>query len=206
MNATEVMPINFLDIQPLRHNVIPCELDGITDYSILHDATEYGSIGNEADLSPSDLSKKDGFILWRKQGAWSFPHIDEHGTYIGVLCEEGEKLWFSWTLADPGLQEWAETRQRGERYDPQSSDFSILLRRGDLLFQPPGTVHAPLSLTSMAMQGFLLWSSRTMVKTARSALLDLGYSEVTNHLPRKELKNKLQHLARASKAQLPPYT
>jgi hypothetical protein len=205
MNAPGGMPINFLDIRPLRHHVVPWELEGIVDYGILNEATEYGGVGEDIEPSSSDLSNRDSFALWGKQGAWSFTHIEENGTYTGILCEDGDKLWFSWTLNDDEIRRWAEVRQQGERYDPEQAGFPIPLHAGDLLFQPPATVHAPLSLINVVMHGFLVWSSRTMVTTARAALLDLQYPQITNEAPRKELKSKLQHLVQASEARLPPY-
>ncbi|KAH6876168.1 hypothetical protein BKA58DRAFT_381161 [Alternaria rosae] len=74
---------------------------------------------------------------------------------------------------------------------------------------PPGTVHAPLSLEDAIMHGFHVWCSKTMVETvetAESALLDLRFPTCTNEEPRRELRAKLVHLVRASKARIPPYT
>jgi hypothetical protein len=206
MNDHSSPPINLLDIRPVRQNVIPWELDSLTDYSILHEATEYGSMSNHSDPAPTDLSSKTGFALWGKRGVWSFPHVDEHGLYTGVLCESGEKLWFCWSLTSSQREEWAISRQAGQQYDPAKPGFPIYLKQGDLLFMPPGTVHAPLSLEDVVMHGFHMWCTKTMVETAESALLDLRFPMVTNEEPRKELKCKMQHLVRASKARLPPYT
>mgnify|MGYP007098518089 CR=1 FL=1 len=63
MNAPEGPPINFLDIRPVRRNVLPWEIDGLVNYSVLHEATEYGRMSNHADANPSDLSNKDNFAL-----------------------------------------------------------------------------------------------------------------------------------------------
>ncbi|CAG5180974.1 uncharacterized protein ALTATR162_LOCUS9530 [Alternaria atra] len=205
MNVPESPPINFLDIRPVCRNVLPWELDGLLDYSVLHEATEYGEMSNYEGTNHSDLSNKDSFALWGKKGVCSYPHIDEHGLYTGVLCEEGEKLWYSWSLTDQEREKWVISREQNERHPPERPGFPIPLRKGDLLIMPPGTVHAPLSLTNVVMRGFHIWCTRTMVQTARCALLDLRYPMITDDEPQKELRNKLQYLVRASKARLPPY-
>ncbi|KAI4614481.1 hypothetical protein J4E83_007135 [Alternaria metachromatica] len=199
------LPINLLDIRPVRQNVLPWELDNLTDYSILSEATENGGMSNHSDPNPSDLSSKTGFALWGKRGAWSFPHVDEHGLYTGVLCETGSKLWFTWSLSPSEREEWAVSRQAGLQYAPNKPGFPIYLKKGDLLLMPPGTVHAPLSLEDVIMHGFHVWCSKTMVETAESALLDLRFPMCTNEEPRRELRGKLMHLVRASKARLRPY-
>jgi hypothetical protein len=51
---------------------------------------------------------------------------------------------------------------------PRVSGYPILMRAGDLLIQPPRTVHAPMSR-------WFGWNSKTMLRTAESALLDLRY-------------------------------
>jgi hypothetical protein len=163
-------------------------------------------MSNHGDTTPLDLSNKDNFALWGKKEVWSSPHIDEHGLYTGVLCEEGEKLWYTWSLTDEEREQWAASREQSNRYHSKKPGFPTILRKGDLLIMPPGTVHAPLSLTNVVMHGFHVWCTRTMVRTARCALLDLKYPTCTNEEPRKELRNKLQNLVRASKARLPPYT
>ncbi|KAI4650271.1 uncharacterized protein J4E79_009539 [Alternaria viburni] len=206
MSDPTALPINLLDIRPIRQNVLPWELDNLADYSILSEATEYGGMSNHSDPNPSDLSSKTGFALWGKRGVWSFPHVDEHGLYTGVLCETGSKLWFTWSLSPSEREEWAESRQAGLQYAPNKPGFPIYLKKGDLLLMPPGTVHAPLSLEDVIMHGFHVWCSKTMVETAESALLDLRFPMCTNEEPRRELKGKLMHLVRASKARLGPYT
>ncbi len=138
MNDPSGLPINFLDIRPVRQNVLPWEIDGLVDYSILHEATEYGGVSNYADAAPTDLSNKDGFALWGKQGVWSFPHIDEHGLYTGVLCESGSKLWFSWFLTASEREEWAVPRQAGVRYEPEKAGFPILLKRRGFAYTTAG--------------------------------------------------------------------
>ncbi|KAI4683889.1 uncharacterized protein J4E84_006729 [Alternaria hordeiaustralica] len=206
MSDPTALPINLLDIRPVRRNVLPWELDNLTDYSILSEATEYGGMSNHSDPNPSDLSSKTGFALWGKRGVWSFPHVDEHGLYTGVLCETGSKLWFTWSLSPSEREEWAVSRQAGLQYAPNKPGFPIYLKKGDLLIMPPGMVHAPLSLEDVIMHGFHVWCSKTMVETARSALLDLRFPMCTNEEPRRELRGKLMHLVRASKARLGPYT
>jgi hypothetical protein len=189
-----------------QHLVLPWELDGLLDYSVLHEATEYGEMSDYEGANPSDLSNKDSFALWGKKGVWSYSHIDEHGLYTGVMCEEGEKLWYSWSLTDQEREKWAISREQNEGCPPERPGFPVSLRKGDLLIVPTGTVHAPLSLTNVVTHRFHVWCTRTMVQTARCALLDLRYPKITNEEPQKELRNKLQHLVRASKARLPPYT
>lgn len=71
---------------------------------------------------------------------------------------------------------------------------------------PPGTVYAPRSLEDVIMHGFHVWCTKTMVETATSALLDLGFPMCTNEEPARELRAKLVHLVRASKTRMPPYT
>ncbi|KAI4920228.1 hypothetical protein J4E90_002369 [Alternaria incomplexa] len=206
MSDPTALPINLLDIRPVRQNLLPWELDNLTDYSILSEATEYGGMSNHSDPNPSDLSSKTGFALWGKRGVWSFPHVDEHGLYTGVLCESGSKLWFTWSLSPSEREQWAVSRQAGFQYAPNKPGFPIYLKKGDLLLMPPGTVHAPLSLEDVIMHGVHVWCSKTMVSTAESALLDLRFPMCTNEEPRRELRGKLMHLVRASKARLGPYT
>ncbi|PZC89228.1 hypothetical protein A1F95_10444, partial [Pyrenophora tritici-repentis] len=200
MDNPELGPINFLNIRTLRENVVPWELQGLADYRVLQEASDCAGVAND---NQQGLNFPDSFALWGKQGTWSFPHVDKHGLYTAVLCEQGEKLWFSWSLDDNGLKEWAVARD--ETYGPKPSGFPILLRSGDLLIQPPGTVHTPASVTNVIMTGYFFWCSRTMNTTARCALLDLKHPNITNEEVQPELGGKLKHLVRASKLKLRPY-
>ncbi|KAH6876169.1 hypothetical protein BKA58DRAFT_381162 [Alternaria rosae] len=68
MHDPTALPINLLDIRPVRQNVLPGKLDNLIDYSILSEATEYGGMSNHSDALPTDLSNKTGFALWGKRG------------------------------------------------------------------------------------------------------------------------------------------
>lgn len=63
MQNPTALPINLLDIWPIRQNVSPWELDDLTDYSILSEATEYGGMSNHSDALPTHLSQKNWFCL-----------------------------------------------------------------------------------------------------------------------------------------------
>jgi hypothetical protein len=195
-------PINFLNIRTLRENVVPWELQGLVDYRVLQEASGRAGVGND---NQRGLNFPDSFALWGKQGTWSLPHIDKHGLYTAVLCEEGEKLWFTWSLDGKALEQWANDRERGERYEPTQAGFPILMGNGDLLIQPPGTAHAPASVTNVVMTGYFFWCSRTMNTTARCALLDLKYPDIANEDVQPVLGDKLRHLAHASKLGRLPY-
>ncbi|KAI4715170.1 hypothetical protein J4E89_000857 [Alternaria sp. Ai002NY15] len=174
MSDPTALPINLLDIRPVRQNVLPWELDNLTDYSILSEATEYGGMSNHSDPNPSDLSSKTGFALWGKQGVWSFPHVDEHGLYTGVLCETGSKLWFTWSLSPSEREEWAESRQAGLQYAPNKPGFPIYLKKGDLLLMPPGTVHAPLSLEDDDAEPTFISALRELESPVNDDVLNLA--------------------------------
>jgi len=201
MEDPECGPINFLNIRTLRENVVPWELQGLADYRVLQESGRAG-VGND---NQQGLNFPDTFALWGKQGTWSLPHVDKHGLYTAVLCELGEKLWFSWSLDGKALEEWANDRQCGGRYEPTQAGFPILMRDGDLLIQPPGTVHAPASVTNVIMTGYFFWCSRTMNTTARCALLDLKCPDITNEDVQPKLGDKLKHLAQASDLGRLPY-
>ncbi|EDU43474.1 hypothetical protein PtrM4_077930 [Pyrenophora tritici-repentis] len=202
MDNSRYGPVNFLNIRTLRDNVVPWELEGLADYRVLQEASDRAGVAKD---NRQGLNFPDSFALWGKQGTWSFPHVDKHGLYTAVLCEQGEKLWFSWSLDDKELENWAKDRERGEKYEPSQAGFPVLMRNGDLLIQPPGTVHAPASVTNVIMTGYFFWSSRTMNTTARCALLDLEHPNITNEDVQPELGGRLKHLAHASKLRLQPY-
>ncbi|KAI8930422.1 hypothetical protein NX059_012375 [Plenodomus lindquistii] len=205
LDNTEALPINCLNLRTAGRNSMPWELHGVEAHRLLHESTEYGGSSNDKNSDPHDLSNKTDFVLLGKRGAFSFPHIDAGGVYTAIVCADGEKLWVSWNLTDLELSKWGDARQKQIRYPPDTGGFPLILRSGDLLIQPPGTVHSPLSLSNVFMQGVFTWSSRSMQRTAFCASLDTEKGETTNEDPRINLVAKLQHISKAASERQGPF-
>jgi hypothetical protein len=207
LQSSTTPPINMLSIDAMRDNSTPWELEGLEDFTLLSDLPKYAAQANRQ-RPETDLSTKRSWSILGQEGIWSFPHVDEHGMYTAALCEEGKKIWISWNLTKQEREDWARRCNDPDvrEHAPRVSGYPILMSKGDLLIQPPGTVHAPVSRTNVAMSGWFGWNSKTMLRTAESALLDLRYDQITNEEPKKELVRKLNHIGNLWRERRRPWT
>jgi hypothetical protein len=104
-----------------------------------------------------DLEECTSFHLLATKGAAHLPHIDRHGVYTTALNEEGLKLWVVWpNMALEQLQGYfpKNTQEKGNLPFP---GIAVFLEPGDMLFQPPNTLHMPITLETCLMSGTMHW-------------------------------------------------
>ncbi|ORY72126.1 uncharacterized protein BCR38DRAFT_418977 [Pseudomassariella vexata] len=73
---------------------------------------------------------------------------------------------------------------------------ALYLRRGGLLIQPPGTLHAPYSPTNVLCSGTMHIDTRGLVKSAELSVLETKHPNITNEEPAMEYANCMIQAAR----------
>ncbi|RMD39155.1 hypothetical protein DV735_g5974, partial [Chaetothyriales sp. CBS 134920] len=186
-------PINLLNLRNTKPNPVPAALAGIRAYSILQETSEDNGSGKATTRQYGDLANCNAFHICGKAGVFSLPHIDHHGVITTVTCEEGKKLWLTWPpVARAAMEEW----QASGDVAPGGSPFPILLADGDILIQPQGRVHAPLSLENVLMSGTMHWDSREMASVLEQSVLEAKNPGVTNEDPAKEFRARMISIVR----------
>ncbi len=163
--------------------------DGLI-YQDLHPEgeTELG-IGKPGTLAYShcDIQKCAQFRILAQRGAMSSWHIDNLGVYTFVHLEGNTgdddeqdedvvKYWPIFPLhhlteeaKQEALADFAKPLMEGGstkwRPKPKEGIRVISLTRGDMLIQPPGTIHAPITLTDCFFLGGMAWKRSTMKQT-----------------------------------------
>ncbi|OIW25516.1 hypothetical protein CONLIGDRAFT_635336 [Coniochaeta ligniaria NRRL 30616] len=190
--VSEQRPINILSLPSQRDRPVPAWLEDDPDYRVLRDvpATE-----SATELDPrhreDSLSKCREFGLFATAGVYSMPHVDRHGVITTARCEEGTKLWLLWSaLPMDVVAEWAASND-----PPADPAAAIVMEDGDILIMPPGTPHAPYSVTNVNMNGTMHWSKRTMLRSGRICRLEIDWPEITNEEPAPCLVEKLTAVA-----------
>jgi hypothetical protein len=182
LTGTDQGPINMLSMSVYKPNAIPACLKGLPDYHILQTVTD---TRDENSSTMRDLSNGAQFQLLAGKGAFHLPHVDRHGMTTTIFNDYGEKLWPVWS----GLQlgEVHKFINGGSR----RPGVAIFLKAGDLLIQPPLTVHAPLSLSTVLMTGTMHLHSRGILNTMEQMALEKEYPDITNEGISNELTAKL---------------
>jgi hypothetical protein len=166
--------INFLSLEGFKGNPIPACIADVPAYSVLLAKAKSGKalVGE-----PDDLNSSASFQILGKKGAFSLPHRDRHHVLTTIFNDHGEKLWLAYPrLEREALISWV----RGQAASPEASPFPLFLQSGDLLIQPPGTIHTPYSMTDVLMTGTMHWDSRQMVEILRETQFERHYPTVTN--------------------------
>ncbi|KFY22619.1 hypothetical protein V493_06467 [Pseudogymnoascus sp. VKM F-4281 (FW-2241)] len=133
-------------------------------------------------FSHSDIQKCTQFRILAHRGACSSWHIDNAGVYtfiilegnIDSLDEEAEDVVKYWPVY-PTHHMSAEDEHAARlgfskeginwRPKPDTKIPVIALTRGDMLIQPPGTIHAPITLTNCFFLGGMAWRKNTLPQT-----------------------------------------
>jgi hypothetical protein len=103
-------------------------------YSLLRDLRNHNRSGKQTESQPNDLSACVAYQICGKAGAFSFPHIDNHGVINTTRGEEGDKLWVTWPdLTWEEFEKWATS----DGLAPEPAPFPIYIQASDLLIQPP---------------------------------------------------------------------
>ncbi|KAF4437805.1 hypothetical protein F53441_12946 [Fusarium austroafricanum] len=146
------LAMNFLDLFGRKDNSTPKPFANNPDYSLMGCARD--SNGKAEKPAIRDLISGMTFHLLATKGAGHLPHIDRHGMWTTALCEEGKKLWLQWPNLDLETIKSREVPHEG---------IAVLLEKGDMLIQPPNTLHAPLTLEDCLMTGTMHWHSSQLL-------------------------------------------
>lgn len=135
-------------------------------------------------FSHSDIQKCTQFRILAQRGACSSWHMDNVGVYTftvleGNLNDPAEKdedvvkYWpvfpmhhLSSQKQDEALSAFAK-QGINWRPTPDGKIPVIALTRGDMLIQPPGTLHAPITLTNCFFLGGMAWRKSTLPQTLK---------------------------------------
>lgn len=166
-------PVNLLNLGRYKQNPVPPCLSNLIPYQILESVKEQPESGKRTHVKLSDLSECTAFHLCAKRGALSLAHMDHLGMMATIFNDDGEKLWPFWPGADPN--QWATS---GEL--PSSPPCALYLYPGCTLIQPPGTIHAPFSMTDVLMTGTMHWDSRNLLQVMKLSKLSTEFGHVTN--------------------------
>ncbi|OBT85490.1 hypothetical protein VE02_07341 [Pseudogymnoascus sp. 03VT05] len=133
-------------------------------------------------FSHSDIQKCTQFRILAHRGACSSWHIDNAGVYTFIVLEgnidspdeEPEDVVKYWPVypthhMNPQDEDAARVAFSNEginwRPKPDGKIPVIALTRGDMLIQPPGTIHAPITLTNCFFLGGMAWRKNTLPQT-----------------------------------------
>jgi hypothetical protein len=170
----QIYPVNFLNLSRVKDNVVPGFLANRKDFKILELSREENG-KREFRPESTDLDESTSFHLLASQGAVHLPHVDHHGVYTTIFNEEGHKLWLMWPgLGIDGLKEWRSTGQV-----PQDG-IPVYIAPGYTLIQPPGTLHAPITITDCLMTGTMHWHSSQLLDVLRYTKAEIEDPEMTN--------------------------
>ena len=202
--------INFLNLATTSGNIQPKWTSDVRALQLLPVIPDLNVAGKESRESLVDLSNCAGFHICSNHGTASLAHWDRQGCSTFVRIECGRKAWMQWrVLKDSEAIDWAHdlklnARRRNlgqnEIFAPKSCPSLVPLRTGDELYQPRGTVHAPVSMRDDGSEyclatGAMMWDIRDLPRIARQSLFEqLSKSMVTNEEPANEFKMKAAHI------------
>ncbi|KFZ18918.1 hypothetical protein V501_00921 [Pseudogymnoascus sp. VKM F-4519 (FW-2642)] len=133
-------------------------------------------------FSHSDIQKCTQFRILAHRGACSSWHIDNAGVYTFIVLESNidspdeqdedvVKYWPVYPTHHMNAQDEDAARlgfsKEGINWRPKPDGKIpvIALIRGDMLIQPPGTIHAPITLTNCFFLGGMAWRKNTLPQT-----------------------------------------
>ncbi|KAF5705808.1 hypothetical protein FMUND_11910 [Fusarium mundagurra] len=166
-------PLNFLDLHILKDNPLPSFLGHRKDFRIL-DYSQTRKRKRRSQQNAVDLDRWTSFQLLASEGAAHLPHIDHHGMNTVVFNEEGDKLWLMWPgLGLDGIKKW----RLGE---PLKDGLPVYVPPGYVLWQPLGTLHAPITITKCLMRGRMLLHSSQLLDALRYTKAEIEDPDMTN--------------------------
>ncbi|KAK7467302.1 hypothetical protein VKT23_004359 [Stygiomarasmius scandens] len=127
-------------------------------------------------------------------GTFTSWHHDGDGKVTAIVPKLGVKLWSAYipsrALA-PVEVEKAILRLCGQKLVvPEAKEgivITIMLKPGDLLFQPAGLVHQVYTPTISYFQGSSFWMYNSLHLTQFSRLIDAKYGDITTNVDHQEL-------------------
>jgi hypothetical protein len=160
-----------------------------------------------------DLQNCLQFRIAAQRGAASSWHIDNCGvntwTYLeGNTGDADEKdtdvvkYWpiFPMDHLSPDDQKiaWDEFAKKGVNWRPRPAcKIPVLaLIKGDMLIQPPGNIHAPITLTNCMFVGGMCWRERDLARTMDVWEYLINYEECTNENLPGQAQAVIKHLRR----------
>ncbi|KFY68562.1 hypothetical protein V496_00977 [Pseudogymnoascus sp. VKM F-4515 (FW-2607)] len=213
-------PVNFLNIADSGYGCWP---GGITKHygylrkivsfcESFNHSREESNVGKPTSLqlSPVDIQKCMGFSIVAQRGAASGWHEDQNGVTT-VLTLEGNddnskaedvvKYWpvFPINRFRPEEQDAfrEDFKEHGEKWRPklQGAQIPVIaLVCGDTLIQPPGTIHAPITLTNCMFTGAMVWRERDLKQSLTEWLFLAENANCTNEPLPQQTPEILQYL------------
>jgi hypothetical protein len=135
-------------------------------------------------FSHSDIQKCTQFRILAHRGVCSSWHIDNAGVYTFIVLESNidspdeqdedvVKYWPVFPTHHMSAEDEDAARlgfsKEGINWRPKPDGKIpvIALTRGDMLIQPPGTIHAPITLTNCFFLGGMAWRKNTLPQTLK---------------------------------------
>ncbi|KAK8009597.1 cytochrome P450 97B3 [Apiospora arundinis] len=214
---TKLGPINLLDLDSNDDNPVPACLAGLLDLGLYNDLARKGGYSGGGGLGRTNrgaaLKVSTSFKICGQAGVFSEPHGDHLGKITSVLDQQGDKLWpvFSSMVEDASVKWFAQNSPlnpnppTAEDHDKLGIWIPIFLEPGSLLIQPPGTIHAPYSLTDVYCTGTMHIDTRGLLTSIQQALVELDHPEVTNDDPEDSYMSCMYHAAKLWKERMQPY-
>ncbi|KAG6978487.1 hypothetical protein FocnCong_v011682 [Fusarium oxysporum f. sp. conglutinans] len=172
-DENRIDPLNFLDLHILKDNPLPSFLRHRKDFKIL-EFSHAGKRKRASQQNAADLDRWTSFQLLASEGAVHLPHIDHHGMNTVVFNEEGHKLWLMWPgLGLDGIKKW----RLGE---PLQGGLPVYVPPGYVLWQPLGTLHAPITITNCLMRGRMLLHSSQLLDILQYTKAEIEDPDITN--------------------------
>lgn len=146
----------------------------------------------------ADLKSCQRFQICGRAGAISGWHLDSSAPYTWVTLEGNragevdEDVLKYWAVVDFGGLSQAQSAFHKSKFAREGPMWEVpvnLIRvislvKGDTLVMPPGTIHAPITVTNCLFRGGMCWSHTTFV---RRTLVELEFiSRHKNHVTNEE--------------------
>lgn len=202
-------PINLLDLDTNDDNPVPPCVAGLTDLALYAELARKGPFGGGGGMGRVNrgqiLKIPSGFKICGQAGVFSEAHTDHLGKTTTVLNQQGLKLWpvFSSMIKQAPLKWFQQTPDTAP--DTLGIWIPIFLEPGSLLIQPPGTLHAPYSITDVFCTGTMHIDTRGLLASIRQAIVELDHPEVTNDDHEACYLPCMFHAAKLWKARMAPY-
>ncbi|KAJ4248128.1 hypothetical protein NW762_012898 [Fusarium torreyae] len=179
-------PMNMVNLGRVKDNAIPPCLQDRNDYKLI-DLTRTDN-GKAEEPSLDDFDDCVTFQLLATKGAAHLPHIDRHGVYTTALNEEGRKLWIMWPqLTFEELKSW----RMGTIPD---GGIAVYIGQGDMLIQPPNTLHSPVTLNDCLMTGTMHWHSSHLLDILRYTKAAVEDPGITNEAMARQFIPKMTRI------------
>lgn len=193
-----VAPLNLLSLQCQDDGVTPwplakhCNLlnqaaaaSAASSQSAFYESELHATIGKQSTEIMSkfiDLQSCIHFQIFGQAGAISSWHMDAIGPYTYITLEPnvvGEpadhvlKLWAYVRTDHLSIKEQQEIRtafiRDGGNFQPSPEHIRVLsLVAGDTLIMPPGTIHAPITITDCLFRGGMVMQKREMRRSIQA--------------------------------------